>query len=326
MRAPGLCFPDVCQTSATPSLPAPCSSRCILGTDSSFVHGSSSGGWRREERRRIDTRRAQQDVKAAQRPTSVLPSRALLRELFREDRGPGPTCISNVGDAGRTRQRLIFDLLCQLRDSCLFSFRQLWSLKELPRNRNDRDECDLRQNQQDAGVRQIHRHVMRDVWLQERQNVMMAGFHLAASVWGSWLLPTVWNKEETPRTVQHAVDWLSYWIPYGQINEHLSLLSHWTTVQEELRVRSLVASGGSVVALHPAFGSAQRIGLLHRLVLRIYTPVLAAFKDVYVTICPCEGSVSVAGETAEESFGRFGIRAEVCGVDFIPLPVPRALK
>lgn len=63
----------------------------------------------------------------------------------------------------------------------------------------------------------------------------------------------------------------------------------------QLCVESLVTSSGSVLAVHPACSRALRIRLLHCLPLQIYTPVLATFEEIHVTIGPCERSVGVAG-------------------------------
>lgn len=78
-------------------------------------------------------------------------------------------------------------------------------------------------------------------------------------------------------------------------------------VQDEVSVESLVASGGSVVTVHPVPGGALRIRLLYGLVVLIHLPVPGAFKQVYVTICPCKCSISVAGRPVEEFFSRSGI-------------------
>lgn len=66
-------------------------------------------------------------------------------------------------------------------------------------------------------------------------------------------------------------------------------------VQDQDCVEPLVASGGSVVTVHPACGGAQGVGLLYCLVVLVHTPVLAAFKQVYLTVCPRKCSVGVAG-------------------------------
>lgn len=63
----------------------------------------------------------------------------------------------------------------------------------------------------------------------------------------------------------------------------------------QLCVESLVTSSGSVLAVHPACSRALRVRLLHCLPLQIYTPVLATFEEIHVTIGPCERSVGVAG-------------------------------
>ena len=78
-------------------------------------------------------------------------------------------------------------------------------------------------------------------------------------------------------------------------------------VQDEISVESLVASGGSVVTVHPVLGGALRIRLLYGSVVLIYSPVPGAFKQVYVTIGPCKRSINVAGGPMEEFFSRSGI-------------------
>lgn len=62
-----------------------------------------------------------------------------------------------------------------------------------------------------------------------------------------------------------------------------------------LKVESLLASAGSVVTSHPVCGCAQRVTLLHGLVVLVQTPVLGSFKHIYVSVSPRERSADITG-------------------------------
>lgn len=93
------------------------------------------------------------------------------------------------------------------------------------------------------------------------------------------------------------------------------------TVQSEGCVETLAPSSGSVVAAHPHFSDALGVALLYSEVMLVHAPVLAALEHVYVTVRPRKGGVGVAGRPLEEISNWLGIRPEVGGAEFIPLPV-----
>lgn len=133
----------------------------------------------------------------------------------------------------------------------------------------------------------------------------------------------MWQKKETTNSA-NVYYWVEFMLVLSYNKTNSALIVH-TVSAVCVCVESLVTSGGSVVTLHPVRGRVQRVGLLHGLVALVHAPELGAFEHVYVTVCPRERSVHVAGDAVEDVTDGFGIRAEVCWTDLIPLPVSRAL-